>query len=184
VPTGASPHLAKLYRGAAVGAAVVQGPGELQLFDPMTNKQVSSIVVGKQPHWQASNDGKKVYVTNEGSNDVTVVELPTGQTASIKVGTAPRKIVVQPSLAASAGSARISIANFAFEPALLTVATGETVTWVNADGAPHGVAYKDEGKGTDLLLPGESFSRTFEKPGNYDYFCAIHPYMLGRLVVR
>jgi YVTN family beta-propeller protein len=184
VPTGVSPHLAKLYRGAMVGAAVVQGSSELQLFDPVTNKIVRAIAVGKQPHWQASNDGKIVYVTNEGSNDVTAVDLGTGQTTTIPVGTAPRKVVVQPAPLASGGSARISIANFAFAPATLTVAAGETVTWMNEDGAPHGLAYKDGARGVDPLLPGASFSRTFDKPGTYDYSCSVHPYMSGRVVVR
>jgi len=184
VPTGVSPHLAKLYHGATVGAAVVQGPGELQLFDPVTNKIVRAVAVGKQPHWQASNDGKKVYVTNEGSNDVTAVDLGTGETTTIPVGTAPRKVVVQPALLASGGGARISIANFAFAPAILTVATGETVTWVNEDGAPHGLAYKDGARGVDPLLPGTSFSRTFDKPGTYEFICSVHPYMSGRVVVR
>ncbi len=184
VPTGVSPHIARLYRGATLGAAVVQGPGELQLFDPTTKKQVRAIAVGNQPHWQASNDGKKVYVTNEGSNDVTVVDLGTGQKTTIPVGTAPRKVVVQPATPASTGGARVSIANFAFAPATLSVAARETVTWVNNDGAPHGLAYKDGAKGVNPLLSGASFSRTFDEPGTYDYICSVHPFMKGRVVVR
>src|SRR6266853_1773062 len=184
VPTGVSPHIARLYRGATLGAAVVQGPGVLQLFDPATKKQVRAIAVGNQPHWQTSNDGKKVYVTNEGSNDVTVVDLGTGQKTTIPVGTAPRKVVVQPAALASTGGARVSIANFAFAPATLSVAAGETVTWVNNDGAPHGLGYKDGAKGVNPLLSGASFSRTFDKPGTYDYVCSVHPFMSGRVVVR
>ena len=184
VPTGVSPHIARLYRGATLGAAVVQGPGELQLFDPATKKQVRAIAVGNQPHWQASNDGKTVYVTNEGSNDVTVVDLGTGQKTTIPVGTAPRKVVVQPATLASIGGARVSIANFKFAPATLSVAARETVTWVNNDGAPHGLAYTDGAKGVNPLLRGASFSRTFDKPGTYDYTCSVHPFMSGRVVVR
>ncbi|WP_254068094.1 cytochrome D1 domain-containing protein [Acidovorax sp. SRB_14] len=128
VPTGVSPHVAKLYRGAAFATAVVQGPGELQLFDPVTNKSVRSIAVGKQPHWQASVDGKTVYVTNEGSNDVSAVDLATGQTKAIAVGTAPRKIVVQPSATGTAAAqAVISAANLASAPAAIAVARGPSV---------------------------------------------------------
>ena len=73
----------------------MQGPGELLLFDPGTNKPVRSVTVGKRPHWAAtSGDGKTAYVTNEGSNDVTVVELANRATATIAVGNAPRKVVV------------------------------------------------------------------------------------------
>jgi plastocyanin len=80
--------------------------------------------------------------------------------------------------------AKVSIANFAFTPAEITIASGEGVTWTNDDGAPHGLKFHDGAPGTDLLLPGASFSRRFDRPGTYDYNCSIHPYMTGRVVVR
>jgi YVTN family beta-propeller protein len=102
MPTGVSPHFVGYPRGAAVGLVVVQGPGELLVFDPATHQPERSVTVGKQPHWATvSGDGTTAYVTNEGSNDVTVVELATGRTATIAVGTAPRKVVVQPAVAAA-----------------------------------------------------------------------------------
>lgn len=85
---------------------------------------------------------------------------------------------------AAEGGAKVSIANFAFTPEEITIAPGETVTWTNDDGAPHGLEFHDGAKGTDLLLPETSFSRPFEKPGTYDYNCSVHPYMTGRVVVR
>ncbi|MEJ0098210.1 MAG: hypothetical protein WDO12_00045 [Pseudomonadota bacterium] len=96
VASGASPHIATFFHAAKFGTAVVQGPGELLLFDAKKNVPLRSIPVGNKPHWLASGDGKTVYVTNEGSNDVTVVDLATAQTKTIAVGNAPRKIVVQP----------------------------------------------------------------------------------------
>ncbi|MGE5306620.1 MAG: cytochrome D1 domain-containing protein [Alphaproteobacteria bacterium] len=102
IPTGVSPHFVGYPSGSAFGMVVVQGPGELLLFDPARNKAVRSVSVGKQPHWAtASADGKTAYVTNEGSNDVTVVDLKTGRTLTIAVGNAPRKIVVQQTAAAA-----------------------------------------------------------------------------------
>ena len=97
IPTGASPHIASVFPHVALGMVVVQGPGELLLFDPATNKPVRSIKVGTQPHWVAvSRDGKTAYVPNEGSNDVSVVNLASGSTTAIAVGNAPRKVVLQP----------------------------------------------------------------------------------------
>ncbi|MEO8755164.1 MAG: plastocyanin/azurin family copper-binding protein [Casimicrobiaceae bacterium] len=183
VPTGASPHIASLFRGATAATAVVQGPGELLLFDPATNAPMRSIAVGKQPHWEASADGKTIYVTNEGGNDVSVVDLATGQVRTIPVGKAPRKVAIQRVSAAPAGATKVSIANFVFTPALLTIAAGDTVIWTNDDGAPHGLTYRDGVKGTDVLLPGASFARTYDKPGTFDYLCAVHPYMSGKVVV-
>jgi YVTN family beta-propeller protein len=186
IPTGASPHIAGYYRGTTVGVGVIQGPGELLLFNPVTNAAVRSVVVGKQPHWVATTgDGKRAYVTNEGSNDLTVVDLATGQTTTIAVGNAPRKVVVQRTATTSAkAGAKVSIANFAFTPTPITIAPGESVVWTNDDGAPHGLAYHDGAKGVDPLLPGASFSRRFDQPGAHEYNCSVHPYMIGRVVVR
>jgi plastocyanin len=86
--------------------------------------------------------------------------------------------------AAVQAGAKVSIANFAFTPAEITIAPGESVTWTNDDGAPHGLEYQDGAAGTDLLLPGASFSRRFDRSGTYDYNCSIHPYMTGRVIVR
>jgi YVTN family beta-propeller protein len=185
IATGASPHIASVFRGASVGTVVVQGPGELLLFDPATNAPLRAVAVGKQPHWVAATaDGKKAYVTNEGSNDVTVIDLAAGTTTTIGVGAAPRKVVVQRVAGAAASGARVSIANFAFAPDTITVPPGGAVTWSNDDGAPHGLAYKDGAQGADVLLPGERFTRTFDRAGTFDYVCAVHPYMTGKVLVR
>lgn len=187
IATGASPHIASLFRGASVGTVVVQGPGLLTLFDPMTNTVLRSVPVGRQPHWAAaSTDGKTVFVTDEGSNELTIVDLSSDHTRNVSVGNAPRKVAVQPSTASAegAGSARVSIANFAFAPTELVIAPGQTVTWTNDDSAPHGLAHHDGAPGADLLLPGASVSRRYDKPGRYGYVCSVHPYMSATVVVR
>ena len=185
IPTGASPHIAGVYRGAPAGTAVVQGPGELLLFDPATNLPLRSIAVGRQPHWIATaGSGKTAVVTNEGSNDMTIVDLATGSTRAVAVGKAPRKVVVQPDPAAtSASPGHITIANFAFSPAEITVMRGTQVTWTNDDAAPHGLTHKDGAPGKGVLLPGEGVSRVYDTPGTFDYVCSVHPYMTGRVVV-
>ncbi|WP_198086818.1 plastocyanin/azurin family copper-binding protein [Variovorax sp. E3] len=186
VPTGVSPHIAQHFAGMASGVVVVQGPGEVMLFDPAARTAVRSIPVGKQPHWlDLSADGRKLWVSNEGSNDVSVVDLAGGPTHTVAVGNAPRKVAVQRTAqpAHAAGSAHVTIRNFAFEPAQITVKAGQTVTWRNDDGAPHGVAFKDGTTGIDLLLPGKTFAQTFDKPGVHDYVCSVHAYMTARVTV-
>ena len=76
------------------------------------------------------------------------------------------------------------IANFAFAPTEIIVHPGDAVTWTNDDGAPHGLAFADGAKGTGQLLPGASFSRTYAGSGTFDYVCAVHPYMAGKVTVR
>lgn len=192
VETGVSPHIAQHYAGMAQGAVVVQGPGELLLFDPKTLAAQRHIAVGKQPHWvDIGADAKRLYVTNEGSNSVSVVDLAAPADAtpvSIAVGNAPRKIAVQRTHASNHGAvgadATVSIANFAFDPTPLTVNTGQRVTWRNDDGAPHGLKFADGAPGRDVMLPGQSFTRRYDKPGTYDYVCSVHPYMTARVIVK
>ncbi|MDM0053392.1 plastocyanin/azurin family copper-binding protein [Variovorax sp. J22R115] len=183
IPTGVSPHVAHHFAGTPAGVVVVQGPGELMLFDPATRAASGSIAVGKQPHWvDVLPDRKKVLVTNEGSNDVSVVDLAGGPVATIPVGNAPRKVAVQ-HRAGTGAEAKVSIDNFAFAPVELAIAVGQSVTWTNNDGAPHGTAFADGAKDMDLMLPGQSFKRTFSKPGAYEYVCSVHPYMTARVTV-
>jgi len=181
IPTGLSPHYVNHFRNAAYGMAIVQGPGELFLFDPKTRKAVRSIKVGDQPHWLAlSGDGKTAFVTNEGSNTLSIVDIASGKTTTIAVGNMPRKVVVQPLIP----DAKISIENFEFIPAVITASPGQAVVWTNNDGGPHAIAFKDSIAGSDSLFPGKIFSRTFVQPGNYDYYCSIHEYMTGRVEVK
>ncbi len=95
IATGASPHLAAVYRGASSGLVVVQGPGELLRFDPVTNRAGDAIRLGEQPHWMSPFDeGRAVAVTNEGSNTLSLVDLAGATVRSVAVGQAPRKVVV------------------------------------------------------------------------------------------
>ncbi|MDB5826053.1 MAG: hypothetical protein JWQ73_273 [Variovorax sp.] len=122
-------------------------------------------------------------VSNEGDNTVSLIDIASGRTRTVTVGNAPRKVAVR-HVAATAAAAKVSIANFAFAPAELSVTAGQSVDWNNDDGAPHGLAFKDGATGAPLLLPGAAFSRRFDMPGSFDYVCSVHPYMTGRVVVR
>lgn len=79
---------------------------------------------------------------------------------------------------------QIVIENFSFKPATLTVKAGTKVTWVNRDDVPHTATDTDKRFNSGALDTDDQFSFTFEKPGTYDYFCALHPKMTGRVVVK
>src|SRR5207249_4806044 len=92
------PHQPFFTRSGNLGLVESQGPGELTLINPANNTVGGALAVGKLPHWVAtSSDGRLAYVTNEGSNDVSVVDLEARKlSATIPVGNAPRKIALQP----------------------------------------------------------------------------------------
>jgi plastocyanin len=82
------------------------------------------------------------------------------------------------------GGNQISIDNFTFSPQTLTVTVGATAVWLNRDDVPHSVVSTDKLFKSELLDTDEKFSFTFTKPGEYSYFCGIHPHMTGKIVVK
>ena len=85
---------------------------------------------------------------------------------------------------AAANPAAVRIDNFNFTPPTLVVAPGVTVTWTNADDSPHTVRERDGKFKSAALDTDDTFSQTFTTPGEYEYFCSIHPRMVGKVVVR
>jgi YVTN family beta-propeller protein len=84
--------------GACVATRSLTAAGPLGILNTANNTLAGLVLVGKAPHWSASSaDGRLAFVTNEGSNDVSVVDVESRTvTATIAVGNAPRKIAMQP----------------------------------------------------------------------------------------
>jgi plastocyanin len=94
-------------------------------------------------------------------------------------------VVIPTSAQNAAPASAVSIDNFTFTPASLTVKTGTTVTWSNKDDIPHGIASSTNAfKKSQALDTDDSFSFTFTTPGSYQYFCYLHPHMVGTIVVE
>jgi plastocyanin len=87
-----------------------------------------------------------------------------------------------PSAHCTEGSA-VTIDNFTFRPAVLTVKAGTTVTWTNNDDIPHQVVAAGTFK-SKVLDSDDSYSFTFARPGDYVYFCSLHPHMTGTIKVE
>ena len=88
------------------------------------------------------------------------------------------------STTASANPNEIVIENFSFEPTTLTVKAGTTVTWVNRDDEPHTATATDKRFNSKTLDTGDRFSQDFNAPGTYNYYCALHPKMTGKIIVK
>ena len=78
----------------------------------------------------------------------------------------------------------VEIHNMKFTPPTLTVSAGTKVTWVNDDTTPHTVTDKAKVFRSAALDTKDSFSYTFASPGEFTYFCTIHPMMVGKVVVK
>jgi len=74
-------------------------------------------------------------------------------------------------------------------PSLIVIEKGKQVTWVNEDSAFHSITSGYYDTPTDLfdsghLDPFESYTLTFDEIGTYDYFCTLHPWMKGQVIVE
>src|SRR5690348_17058925 len=73
---------------------------------------------------------------------------------------------------------KVTIDNYAFQPADITVAPGTTVTWTNAQTDDvHSSVSNDGLWDSDTLDTGQSFQYTFTDPGDFTYYCSVHPDM-------
>ena len=78
----------------------------------------------------------------------------------------------------------ITIDNFTFSPKALTVAVGTTIKWVNHDDIPHTVVEKKTTFRSKALDTDDSYSYTFTAAGAFDYFCGLHPHMVGQIIAK
>ncbi|HEY4214330.1 MAG TPA: metallophosphoesterase [Steroidobacteraceae bacterium] len=86
--------------------------------------------------------------------------------------------------AATAAGETVRIGNFAFGPNTTTIRAGQTVTWINDDDDPHTVSATDGTFRSKTLDTADRYDFTFGQPGEFAYFCTLHPHMTGKVVVR
>ncbi len=129
-----------------------------------------------------SSSGKTVAAsttTSAATSSATASSSPGSTTAPGSSSTS--------STAPPAGPDGVNIANYAFSPKTLTVKAGTTVTWKNDDQFAHEVtsAAGDPGAAFDLgqQAGGATVHHTFTTAGTYHYYCNIHNYMTGTIVV-
>ena len=97
---------------------------------------------------------------------------------AIRVGLSPGH-----QIAHAASDTSVTIADFQFTPATITIHVGDTVTWINHGPSAHTATANDGSFNTGVLQKGQSASHTFTTAGTVTYICSIHPFMHGTVVV-
>lgn len=92
-------------------------------------------------------------------------------------------------MAEGSAVAGCEVDNACYTPHTITVNSGDTVLWDNVDEAAHTVNSITDGApdgmfDSDLVMMNESFEFTFQDSGTYEYFCIVHPWMAGTVVVN
>jgi len=86
--------------------------------------------------------------------------------------------------ASTDSAAEVKIVNFAFTPGAVTVKAGTQVTWINHDDIPHTVD-STQGKFKSAALDtDDKFQFRFTEPGEYPFYCRMHPKMTGKIIVQ
>ena len=74
--------------------------------------------------------------------------------------------------------------SLAFQPSRIEIAVGTTVVWTNSDQVQHTVTAVDRSFDSGNMAPGATWRYTFTKPGTYQFFCVVHPFMKGVVIVK
>jgi len=78
----------------------------------------------------------------------------------------------------------VAIEGSAFNPAILNVPVGTTVLWYNIDSVDHTITARDNLFDSGSLSPSDTFKYTFEQSGELEYYCKIHPSMVGKITIE
>jgi plastocyanin len=152
---------------AIIGSVLIAGVA----FSPLLSGQF---------HLAYAQNNATTMSGNMTGNATTMSANMTGNTTSAQGGN---------SITISPGSSVPSNGKF-FVPDTLTVSKGTTVTWTNGDSTLHTVtsgSAESGNSGTEFdssyLAAGKTFQHQFSTTGTFDYYCTLHPFMKGKVVV-
>jgi plastocyanin len=130
----------------------------------------------------SSTASKPATPTSAPAVNLAAVQQASAQSLQALQGLSPAPSAAD---ATAAGAVQVTIQNYAFAPASLSVAAGTTVVWTNKDTAPHTVTISSGPVkfSSPNLQTGDSYTYTFTTPGTYNYYCAVHPNMTASVTV-
>jgi len=85
---------------------------------------------------------------------------------------------------ASTLSASATAIDFGYLPETIEAEVGTTVTWENSGAAPHTITARDQSFDSGLLFTGDTYNQTYTTTGTFEYFCTLHPNMVGTVLVH
>lgn len=171
----------------AIGVAFAAYAGNVQENAPAVSAPVMTKTM--EPETQADPFADIAdKVKSEASTTMEEEVMIEESTASVEESSEPQTVSVEiPKGTASPGC---ETSNACFSPASLTINAGDTIEWTNVDTAAHTVTGGSPANGpsgvfdSSLIMGGASFENTFDEAGSYDYFCMVHPWMVGDIQVN
>jgi plastocyanin len=147
-----------------------------------TDDTMNNISLGNSSSQDISTAKNNNYTKEQpqasNTNETSITNMTTGMTTS-SIST----------VSIASGSSLPSNREF-YVPKIVETSVGSMITWKNEDFTPHTVTSGNMTTGntgvfdSNIMQKGSTFSFLFDKVGDYNYFCAIHPFMTGRIVVK
>ncbi len=154
------------------------------------------VAVGGVYYFKFYKSNDTVDDNDSATNSALVGEKEGVSKASATTPKAPPKPVAQPKVEIPSTQTIllknnfVSIKNNTFNPSVIVIKRGTEITWTNGDNTAHQIAPEAgeterllSGLGSKTLSKGQSYIFMFTKPGTFDYFCRLHPFMKGTIIV-
>jgi len=181
----------------AVAVAIASGGATLQMGDQGGDSIFSPQVTQQQK--QIAQE--KAQQTQKSMDEIMEQQRQGGMEQPSSVTVTPPKVEDVPAMTSGPKTETVSMpsgtsvpgceeTNTCFIPSSVTINVGDTVSWSNDDTAAHTVTSGLPTDGPDgnfdssLLMVGKTFEVTFDNSGSYDYFCMVHPWMVGKVQVN
>ncbi len=174
---------------ASGGAALQMGDSGTSIFSPQVTQQQKQMAQEKAQQTQKTMDEimeEQRQAKMDQPSSVTVTPPKVEDVPAMTSG--PKTVTVSMPTGTSVPGCEET--NTCFIPSSVTINVGDTVSWSNDDTAAHTVTSGHPAAGPDgnfdssLLMAGKAFDVTFDNSGSYDYFCMVHPWMVGEVQVN
>jgi len=190
--------------------AVPTGPGDIRVIDNAFEPVVVSVPTGTSVRWVNTGNRKHTVTANDGSFDSGLLakgdafshtfttdgsftyycDLHPEMVGTINVGVADNGAAT-PSATPTpapppppAAPGNVQVFDFDYAPRDLTVTVGASVRFENVGAKKHTVTANDGSFDSGLMATGDAYSHTFDQLGTFQYYCDLHPDMVGSVTVR
>ncbi|HEY5520713.1 MAG TPA: plastocyanin/azurin family copper-binding protein [Candidatus Limnocylindrales bacterium] len=172
--------LARAFDKGAIGQIVVTGDPNPEIYQGFPAPTAGAAASPSTPSSSATPEMSMPAPSATPAPAASTAPAESG--SAIQVSILPGSGTYQPDNAADEFAPTESPADYSVNDLMITL--GTTVTWTNDDPAmPHTVTAVDGSFDSGQLAAGQSFSFTFDKPGQFDYYCTLHPWMRARVEV-
>ena len=172
-------------KAAADAAAKAEAAAKAAAADAAAEKATADAAAEAEAEMAAAEAAAKAAA--DAAAEMAAAEAA-AEMAAAEAASVPQTHIVETAMGSGAPGCETS--NACYLPQDITISTGDTVQWDNVDTAAHTVSGGSPANGpsgvfdSSLLMAGGDYSFTFDDAGNYDYFCMVHPWMVGSVTVN